>query len=192
MDNRSYFYPNKYDQEGVDHINIFNRSNCLLGRLLDTGYVTTIEYKPIGIFSSVRCLWTWLLSEKRSSKLRFRKQVKSRSNTNEPHLYIQKKFIPNFKAIIGYATWLKIQQFPDLINEIKTTSNPLPFLCYRIEPSNGLRLCCNHAGVIIEIANIIIDAIREDKDPNFTSICTHPNAIKDHYLELFLKDNPLN
>lgn len=181
MKNNYYNFPNNFKKEGEDHINISLQSETKLGKLLDPGYVKTFNYKFIGKFSSVMSLWYWVRSSDLDDNIRrlTGKQLKAYAESKG----IFKEFVPNFKAIIAVATWNKLRRYPYIIKEIKELDPNIKLLSYHVIKSSNLRVCTNYAGLIIEIANELIAAIREDRNPYFDKFADNKSKTDLMYLE---------
>ena len=182
--NNYYNFPNEYQKEGVDHINIGIQSTMAIGKIFDPGYVKNINYPYIGKFSSVSSLWYWIRSEKLDDNYRklVGPSIKKYSNGKS----VRDKFVPNFKAIIGYATWLKIKQYPNIIEQISKLDDSKKLLSYHVIKTSNVRVCTSYAGFIIDIAEVIIKAVKEGVEPNFDCFVTDDKMKDLYYLEGFL------
>lgn len=158
--------PNKFGKEGEDHINISIQSETRLGKIFDPAYLKVINYKHIGKFNSVLSLWYWVRSATLDDTIRrlTGRNLKVYADSNG----IFNKFVPNFKAIIGQATWNKIKSYPDIIREIKALDDKKTLISYHIVKSSGLRIATSYAALIIDIAELIIKAVKEGKEPDFS------------------------
>jgi hypothetical protein len=95
--------------------------------------------------------------------------------------------VPNFKAIIGKATWVKVKGYPHMLNEIKKLDPKIKLYSYNVVRSSGLRICTNYASMMIDIAQEIITAVKEDREPNFDQFVDHPEVADFDFLEGVLK-----
>lgn len=173
--------PNNFGDEGVDHINISIQSGERIGKLLDPAYLKSINYHHVGKFSSVLSLWHWVRSTDLDDNYR-------RMSGNELKAYAESNgsfgnYVPNFKAIIGKATWLKVKAYPHIIREIKELPDGLKLLSYHVVKSSNLRICTNYAAIIIDIAKEIITAVKENREPDFSKMVDKPNLAGIDYLE---------
>ena len=178
--NEYYNSPNKFGEEGVDHININMHSQTHLGKVLDPSYLKTFGYEFIGKFPSVLNLWYWLRSEDLDDTIRRLTGSNLRTygdGNGKPN------YVPNFKAIIALATWKKLHAYPRLIAEIKDMDPNIKILSYNVIRSSGLRICSNYATLIIDIVNEIFKAIREEREPDFEQFIDAPNQAGLSYLE---------
>ena len=121
---RNFYHPNSLLEEGVDHINISSQSKTHLGKLLDPSYFKVIRYPCIGKFNSVLNLWYWLKSEEMDDRLRSYTGVKLKSIAPRPPSY---KNVTNFKAIIAYATYLKLKDYPSAMKDLKEFGESMQF-----------------------------------------------------------------
>lgn len=164
---QNYNHPNAYDQEGVDHVNISARSNSHLGKLLDPSYFKTLEYPHIGKFGSVMNLWYWLRADpcmdvlRRATGDKLRKYLSQHKND---------AYVPNFRAIIAFATYQKVLAYPETINEIRNLPEHIQFVSYYIPTGTQLRVCSNYARVIVPIAELIRQALVNKTEPDFSTL----------------------
>lgn len=159
-------HPNNFGKEGIDHINISIQSETRLGKIFDPAYLKVINYKHIGKFNSVLSLWYWIRSPDLDDTIRrlTGRNLKTYAEANGIH----NKFVPNFKAIIAQATWIKIKSYPNILKEIRDLDPNIKLLSYHIVKSSGLRIVTSYAALIIDIAELIIKAVKEEKEPDFT------------------------
>lgn len=159
----SYYQPNSFSQEGIDHINISAQSLSHLGKLLDPSYFKTINYPYIGKFNSVLNLWYWLKSDSLDDRLRkyTGNRLKSILSTSDTY-----SSVPNFKAIIAYATFLKLKDYPGSFKELKSLPESTQFVSYYTPKGTAIRLCSNYAPIVIDIANLLREfALSDLKEP---------------------------
>jgi hypothetical protein len=179
----TYFNPNAFGDEDVDHINISNQSKTQIGLLLDPSYFKVIDYPCIGKFGSVMNLWYWLKTSPLDDSLRrvtgFR--LKSKLATiNTKHK------VPNFRAIVATATYLKLKQYPHILRQLKALPKEVSFISYYVPKGTGLRMCSNYAAIITEIVVIIKDALDREEEPDFGCLINESDAVGYFYLEPFL------
>lgn len=165
--NAYYNHPNDFGEEGKDHINISIQSNTRLGKIFDPAYLKVINYKHVGKFNSVLSLWYWVRSPTLDDNIRrlTGRNLKMYAKTNG----VFNNYVPNFKAIIATATWLKLKSYPNIIKEIKELDSNIKLLSYHVVKSSNLRVCTNYSALIIDIASEIIKAVKEDREPDFSS-----------------------
>ena len=174
-------HPNSFGKEGEDHINISIQSETRIGKIFDPAYLKVINYKHIGKFNSVMSLWYWIRSSNLDDNIRrlTGRNLKIYAETKG----IFNKFVPNFKAIIGQATWIKVRSYPNILKEIKELDPNIKIISYNIVKSSGLRITTSYAPLIIDIAELIIKAVKEDKEPDFTPFVDNQEKAGLCYLE---------
>lgn len=178
----SYFnYPNNYKGEGEDHINVSIQSTTRIGKLLDPAYLKVINYQYAGKFSSVMNLWYWVRSKDLNDEIRRMQGHDLKTYAEKNNLF--NNYVPNFKAIILKATWIKVQSYPGVVAEIKQLPDDFPLLSYHIVKASGLRICSNYAMMAITIAGEVIKAIKEDREPDYSQFIDSPKLTRFDYLE---------
>lgn len=174
-------HPNNFGKEGVDHINISIQSETRLGKIFDPAYLKVINYKHIGKFNSVMSLWYWIRSSDLDDTIRrlTGRNLKTYAEANG----VFNKFVPNFKAIIAQATWNKIKSYPGIMKEIRDLNPETKLISYHIVKSSGLRIATSYAALIIDIAELIIKAVKEGKEPDFSEFVDTKDKAGMAYLE---------
>lgn len=171
--------PNKFNKEGLDHINISSKSLTRLGKMFDPSYGKVIYYPGIGKFSSVQNLWYWVMSDPLDDTLRHLSGHKLAAKAKTLHT----RRVYHFKAIIAYGTYLKLKEYPDIIDEIKTLKNDLTLLSYYTPTHSVVRVTSAYAKVIVEIIDEVINQIKLNKEePDFTSLTTRGISTDNYYL----------
>lgn len=171
--------PNKFSKEGLDHINISSKSLTRLGKMLDPSYGKVIYYPGIGKFSSVLNLWYWVMSDPLDDSLR---NLSGHKLTNKIKS-INTKRVYHFKAIIAYATYLKLKEYPDILEEIRTLRDDIVFLSYYTPPHSLVRVTSAYAKVIVEIISEVVKQIKLDKtEPDFISLTTRGISTNNYFL----------
>lgn len=165
MSKQYFHFPNSYDREGVDHINISYMSDLYIGRVFEPSFRRVIKYPYIGKFNSVFNLWSWLKSDPLDDGIR-------RLNTHRlQELFRDAKFrnsyVPNFKCIIAYATYLKIKNDKMAMGEIRKLPKDVTILSYTKPKGSDIRICSEFANIIVPIVNEIIAAVHENREPDF-------------------------
>lgn len=179
---QAYFNsPNNAGKEGTDHINISIQSETRLGKLLDPAYLKTINYRYVGKFNSVLSLWYWVRSTNLDDN--FRRLTGSKLKAYAEANGVFGNYVPNFKAIVAKATWVKVKGYPNLLKEIKELDANVKFYSYHIVKSSGLRICTNYAAMIIEVVEEIVKAVKENREPNFELFADKPNVAGLDFLE---------
>ena len=181
---RNFHHPNSLLEEGVDHINISSQSKTHLGKLLDPSYFKVINYPHIGKFSSVLNLWYWLKSEAMDDRLRNYTGMKLKAIAlHKPY----HKSIPNFRAIITYATYLKIKDYPTAIRDLSAFSEEMQFASYYTPRGSMVRMCSSYAALIVDVADFIRLQLLKHEPICFDKMATEPGSSEYFYLEPFLK-----
>ena len=178
--------PNNFGEEGVDHINININSKTRLGMLFDPSYCKKIYYPGIGSFNSVSSLWYWLKSKTLDDRIRTLRRVMlvNHIRDNADNFYHR---VPNFKAIIGQATWIKVTTDPKARALIKELPDDVKFLSYHTLASTKLRICSNYANLMVDVCTEIVTAVKQDREPDFTKFCDHAVHEKLGFLEGIFK-----
>lgn len=178
--------PNAFGEEGVDHLNISNQSKTQLGLLLDPSYFKVVDYPHIGKFGSVMNLWYWLKASPLDDSLRrvtgFRLKDKVSSGNTQNR-------VPNFRAIIATATYLKLKQYPHCLKQLRELPEGRQILSYYVPKGTGLRMCSNYAELVCSLVSVIRLALREGAEPDFTKLATYPSDARYFFLEPFLLEN---
>lgn len=179
-----YYSPNLFNKEGDDHINICLTSHTKLGKVLDPSYHRVVNYPHIGKFASVLNLWNWLKYTPTDDRFRnadyktMRLLIEQEGLTNS--------YVPNFRAIIGYATYTKVMAYPDLVEEIRRA--PVKqLLSYHCPSKCTTRVCNGHASMVVPIGEFIVKSIQEDKEPNFDELVVNLSHKRLQYLEGFMQ-----
>lgn len=181
---RSFHHPNSFVEEGVDHINISSQSKTHLGKLLDPSYFKVINYPHIGKFSSVLNLWYWLKSEQMDDRLRNYTGLKLKAIAPHAPRY---RTVTNFRAIIAYATYLKLKDYPNSIREITGFSDDMQFASYYTPKGSMVRMCSSYAPLVVEVAQFIQAQLLKPEPVCFDKMATEVGKDEYFYLEPFLK-----
>ena len=185
MTMHAYQSPNQFGAEGVDHFNISADSQSQLGRVLCPGYHKTLNYPHIGKFASVHNLWHWLKykpTDDRFRKLSYR-QMRVLIEQEQPAT----SFVPNFKVIIGHATYFKLLSDPELIRQIKNSGGHKVPLSYYYPRKCKTRVINGYASVMVPIASHIIDCVVSGRTPDFRHLADHPSRADLYGLEGFIR-----
>ena len=183
---KKLYHPNSFLEEGVDHINISNQSKIHLGKLLDPSYFKVINYPHIGKFNSVLNLWYWLKSGSLDDRLRFYTGVNLKTVALNTACHNK---VTNFRAIIAYATYLKIKDYPTAIRDLRAFNEEMQFASYYVPRGTMVRMCSGYAALIVDVADFIRSQIVKDEPICFDGIATEPGDSQYFYLEPFLKYN---
>ncbi len=168
-----YNKPNEFKEEGVDHININAQSKTTIGKVFDPEYIKVIQYPHLGKFSSVLSLWYWCRCPDKDDSVR--RMVRGRLKAYAEQRKLYKNHVPNFKALIAQATWLKVKKYPFVLNEIKRLGD-IQLLSYYTVKSSNVRITTKYAEFIIQIGEEIIKAVKEDREPDFDFLVDNPKV----------------
>lgn len=197
---KDYFkQPNDVYVTNKEHINIHITSTRKLGKVLDPNYIKVINYPYIGKFSSVKSLWHWLhgsYNETIEDDDQVRKLVGPGLVAYAKKHKLYGKHIPNFKAIIAYATWLKLKDYPDLLEELKSLDASTVFLSYTCVKNSELKIATSYAGLMVQTVDSIQNALLKNKEPDFTELMDRGMCSGLFFLEPYLRkklpNNELN
>ncbi|MDD2819513.1 MAG: hypothetical protein PHN51_12055 [Candidatus Nanopelagicales bacterium] len=180
-----YYTPNQFGIEGVDHYNISLYSQTQLGKVLDPGYHRTLNYPHIGKFHSVLNLWYWLKHKPLDDRYRVRDYNGLRRivKTELPETV----YVPNFRAIIGLATYQKLKMYPELVKQIRAGEGSKAFLSYHTPRRCVTRVTNGYASVIVPVAVHIAKAIRERREPDFVDFVDDKHSSSMSFLEGFIR-----
>lgn len=183
----SYLYPNDFSEELIDHINISIHSISMIGQLLSPEFIRDVFYPRLGRFSSVYSLWAWLREKDHPDILRGLKpdKIKRYFQVSEEHKTI---YVKNFKAIIATATWMKFKNQIKVIEQVKKLPSDIHFLFYAYVGKSNIRITSSLPSWTIDIAEEIIKAIKEDREPDFLFLASHKDEIGSSYAEGVLKE----
>ena len=157
---------NHWVKDGVDHINIARQAMTSLGKTLNLDHVRNWEHSVLGPFRSLNSLWYFLRAANRSDTIRtlsggeLRRFVDSRCGGFGGHL-------PNFRIMILDSMYKRIKACSEISAEMIRTV--LPFDSYR-ENESGIRIRFEHTPWIVAGYEEIRSALKEMREPNFTSI----------------------
>ena len=173
----THHQPNAYGNEGVDHLNISIYSQSALGRILDPSFQKRFEYPHLGRFASVLNLWHWLKSEPLNDALRTAHGRRLKAQLKDSP---SRRHVPNFSAIVGYATHLKLLHYPHAYQELKDSHGRLELLCYHQPKGCSVRVCSAHASVIVPVVQALA-AHQDDGAPDLRAFITSPDRKDEQY-----------
>lgn len=125
------------EMDGKDHIRADNRAGTTLGRLLDSQFVSPFHIPGLGNFNTTEGLWYYISMQNPVEDLRLlsgnacRILIKELRNKRE----LKKIHRANFKDIILYGTWAKIENNPEL-KKLFTENTDLPYIRYYVTNKN--------------------------------------------------------
>lgn len=180
----NYNKPNQFKVEGVDHLNISVQSTSKVGRILDPGYCANLEYPHIGKFKSVLALGYWLRSNDLDDSIRTLTGTKLKQYIKDHNLHTKR--IPNYAAIVAKATWIRISERPEILEEIRNLPDCVNLLSYYTHKSSGIRITTNYAPMVIAIAKELINAVKNNTEPDLDQFVSNKETIGMDYLEPIL------
>jgi hypothetical protein len=96
--------------------------------------------------------------------------------------------VPNFKAIIANATYLKLQNDPASLQALVTARKTKTFLSY-YTPANGVvRVNSGYNQLILDVVHHIGEQAVSANKFDFISLCDKPELGGWNYLEGYLKE----
>lgn len=159
--------------KGKKELNIHISSDNRLGKVLDPSYIKVIDYPYLGKFSSVKSLSHWLIGVY-SGKIKeddiVRKLVAGKLTNYVRKQKLYGHIVPNYKAIIGYATWLKLKEYPELVKQLKKMESDTDVVSYSIESSTGLRIPTSHSNVLSQVVRLMKSTLESVGEPDFSSL----------------------
>lgn len=185
-----YNRPNKFGQEGVDHLNVWICSNDHLGRFFDPSYKLSTEYPGIGKFRSILTMIYWLKSPDLDDRIRSLTGNKLYLYAKEKNL--RQKNLPNYAAIIAYATWLKVIAKKEIVRAIRKLPDDLEILSYKTDPTTGVRIATGHAPIVVPVIKEIIRSVKEGREPRFELFVDTKENIDQFFLSGILKKHLKN
>jgi len=178
--------PMGWKEDGVDHINIWDRGNTTLGKFLSHNAKTPFTHNIFRKFCSMDSFWKYIQSEERDDRLRVMSGVTLRAFSKQ----LTMLRINNFKAIILDSEWQKLKQYPDKVKIMREST--LPFDFYYINKKSGIRIRPTYFNWLIAGINEIRTALIENREPDFTFLKDKPAAgIYDYVLNTKV-DKPLD
>ena len=153
---------NQHSVDGVDHINIWERSQTELGLALCHKIDIKFDHPDFGRFKSVEGFWHWLRDKNRDDRHRqsHGPAAKRMAMNNDIIAHVE-----NFKYHIVVANWVKINSYPALVEMIAQSS--LPFEMYFQNDKNSIYVRPASAFWLIPAFEEIRKAIKENRQPDF-------------------------
>lgn len=184
--NQYYNFPNNFGDEGVDHYNINISAESFIGKLFSADYRVTIEYPYLGKFPSVMSLHHWVKSKDKNEVFR------SLTGDKLRNYVVRSKehggYAPNFKAIIALATWIKINKYPRIVEQLKDLdTDKIKFLSYTTVSGSCIRTASQVTDFYVDIANRCVEAIKKGVEPDFSDFCDKPEQGRLGYAEGVLR-----
>lgn len=157
-------------EDGVDHLNIWNRGKTHLGQFLDQRTQAPFIHDSLGRFCSIETFWKYVLSAERCDEMRSLSGRRLRNFERK----LTRAEVYNFRAIIMDANWQKLQQYPQWATVLYQCSLKLD--CYYIyKRDDGIRIRPDCGPWLIQGFEEIRQALREDRSPNFDFLKNRPH-----------------
>jgi hypothetical protein len=122
-------------------------------------------------------LWHWLKSEPLNDALRTAHGRRLKTQLKDSP---SRRHVPNFSAIVGYATYLKLLQYPHAFKELRDSYGRLELLCYHQPKGCSVRVCSAHASVIVPVVQALA-ATPQDAEPDLRKFVTSPDRKEDQF-----------
>lgn len=159
--------------DGMDHINIWEKGSTELGVALSHMADLPFTHEVYGKFRSIEGFWHYIRSINRDDRTRMMAGYKAKKFGDT----LESQRVDDFKAIIMDANWQKIKQYPPIVDEIKNST--LPFdIYYLFNNDENVRIRPASAFWLLDGFNVIRDAIKEGKVPDFTFLKDKPSSYK--------------
>lgn len=157
-------HPDFLNEDGVDHINIYDKGNTALGMFLSHSYRYSFIHPVLGKFNTMEALWYFVQSKDRDDKIRdlAGKAIKEYAKRME----VRK--ILNFKAIIMDSNRLRLMSNEGKVNEMKNST--LPFDIYYINNVTKEKIRPAYYKWILLGFEELRLALQEEREPNFSSL----------------------
>ncbi len=147
--------------DGVDHINIWEKGATELGVFLAHGTNVPVRHNHFGVFNSVECFWHYIRSEERDDRLRSMSSLKAKKFGN----MLTPRRVPNFYAVIMDTNWQKLKQHPEYMELLKNSELPLDM--YYLLRDDIVRIRPKFAHWALRGFEEIRSALKENREPNF-------------------------
>lgn len=148
-------------EDGLDHINIYERSKLDLGKALAHGNKLGFNHSIFGSFGNIEAFWHYIQSNERDDRIR---QMKGETLKDFARQLTRSK-VTNFRAIIIDANYQRIKQYKELVNAM--IESELPFDCYYYNQSD-IRQRHQYSIWLIQGFEEIRKALKENREPDLT------------------------
>lgn len=153
--------PATVGEDGVDIINIWENGDTELGRALSHSVKLSFTHDQYGRFCNMESFWQYIRSVERDDRVRVLHGYKLKAFAKK----LTFKRVPDFHAVIMDANWQKVQQYPQLLEELRDST--LPFDCFYYYNKSDVRIRPAFADWIIYGYSEIRKALQENREPNF-------------------------
>lgn len=148
-------------EDGLDHINVYERSNVDLGKALAHGNKLGFNHSIFGSFGNIEAFWHYIQSNERDDRIR---QMKGETLKDFAKQLTRSK-VTNFRAIIIDANYQRIKQYKELLNAM--IESTLPFDCYYYNQSD-IRQRHQYSIWLIQGFEEIRKALKENREPDLS------------------------
>ena len=155
-----------WEADGVDHINISRYGKTPLGKMLDMDHIRNFEHPLLGPFKTMNSLWFFLRARQPNDHIRVLNNPELRGFVFNSCGGV-KSGVPNFRAVVMHAAYLRIKAFKDITRLM--IESELPFDSYKTLQS-GIRVRFEHTLWVVNAFEEIRKALKEDREPNFAHL----------------------
>ena len=160
--------PEKWEGDGIDHINIWHQGETDLGACLSLDSMIPFTHSIFGEFTTFTGFWHYIKTTERDDLLRGMWGRK----LDEYAKRLTRYTVPNFQAIILDANWQRIQQHPPLMQAMAEST--LPFDTYSINPSTHLWKRAPYYNWFIAGCEETRKALKDGRAPDWSKFLTKP------------------
>jgi hypothetical protein len=157
-------------EDGIDHLNIWNKGSTNLGQFLDQRTQAQFVHNVLGRFCSIETFWKYVLSAERCDEIRSLSGRRLRNFERK----LTRAEVFNFREIIMDANWQKLQQYPQWADALRDCE--LKLECYYVyKREDGVRIRPDCGPWLILGFDEIRTALREERLPNFEFLKNRPH-----------------
>lgn len=156
-------------EDGLDHINIYERSTVELGQALAHGNKLGFNHSIFGSFGNIEAFWHYIQSNERDDRIR---QMKNETLKDFAKQLTRSK-VTNFRAIIIDANYQRIKQYKEIVAEM--IQSELPFDCYYYNQSD-IRQRHQYSIWLIQGFEEIRKALKENREPDLSRFLDVENS----------------
>lgn len=152
----------RWVKDGVDHINIWEKGNTELGKVLSPSVTIPFNHGLFGHFETMEGFWHYIHSAERDDRIRNMSGTSLKNFARK----LSPTRVKHFKALIIDANYQKIKKYKQVVESLKESS--LPFDAYYTN-NVGLRIRHNYSVWLCAGFEEIRKALKEDRDPDLSS-----------------------
>lgn len=175
--------------DGIDHIRIDNRAKTLLGRMMDSQYISPFLHPKLGPFNTTEGFWFYISMEKPDERLRqlngheCRKLIRELRDKGQ----LTRCWVNHFDRHISYANWLKITSNAQLLRALQ--SSKLPFRMYYVLETEGTAKLIE-SEKLFWVITVLEDVRAKVKIAGNISEMINPYEMEDHLYNEILERIP--